>query len=65
MLFKDRLEISNPGHLPADLTIEMLNGKHFSHPRNLLLATPMYLRGPIEQMGTGTKMIVEGCGNLV
>ncbi|GHT76715.1 hypothetical protein FACS189413_00560 [Bacteroidia bacterium] len=64
MLFKDRLEISNPGHLPADLTLEMLSGKHFSRPRNPLIATPMYLRGSIEQMGTGTKMIVEECEKL-
>jgi predicted HTH transcriptional regulator len=64
MLFKDRLEIWNPGHLPFGLTTEMLKGQHTSQPANPLLAFPMYLYGSIEQMSTGTKMIVEECKKI-
>jgi len=61
MLFKNRLEIWNPGQLPYGLTIEMLKTEHPSRPANPLLARPMYLYGSIEQVGTGTEMIVEKC----
>jgi predicted HTH transcriptional regulator len=61
MLYKNRLEIWNPGQLPYGLTIEMLKTEHPSRPTNPLLARPMYLHGSIEQVGTGTEMIVEKC----
>ena len=61
MLFKNRLEIWNPGQLPYGLTVEMLKTHHSSLPANPLLARPMYLYGSIEQVGTGTEMIVEKC----
>jgi predicted HTH transcriptional regulator len=61
MLFRDRLEIWNPGHLPYGLTVEMLRGRHKSIPTNPLLARPMYLYGSIEQVGTGTEMIIKQC----
>ena len=61
MLFRNRLEIWNPGQLPHGLTAEMLTSVHPSRPANPLLARPMYLYGSIEQMGTGTEMIVKKC----
>ena len=61
MLFKDRLEIWNPGRLPHGMTIEKLNGRHNSQPVNPVLANPVYLTGYIEQMGTGTTDIIEQC----
>ena len=61
MLFNDRLEIWNPGQLPYGLTVEMLKTNHSSLPTNPLLARPMYLYGAIEQMGTGTEMIISTC----
>jgi ATP-dependent DNA helicase RecG len=39
----------------------MLQKHHRSIPANPLLARPMYLFGSIEQVGTGTEMIVEKC----
>jgi predicted HTH transcriptional regulator len=39
----------------------MLKTQHISLPANPLLARPMYLYGSIEQLGTGTEMIVEKC----
>ena len=61
MLFKDRLEVWNPGRLPHGMTIEKLNRKHNSQPVNPVLANPVYLTGYIEQMGTGTTDIIEQC----
>jgi predicted HTH transcriptional regulator len=39
----------------------MLKRHHRSIPANPLLARPMYLFGSIEQIGTGTEMIIEKC----
>lgn len=58
MLFKDRLEIRNPGYLPLGWTVEKLKELHTSVPRNLLLAEPMYQAGYIERLGTGTSDMV-------
>jgi predicted HTH transcriptional regulator len=61
MLFKDRLEIWNPGHLPFGLTVEDLYSVHSSLPTNPLIAEPMYLNGTIEKAGTGTNDIIKLC----
>ena len=54
MLFRDRLEIINPGALPLGWSVEKLKKPHASVPFNPLLAEPMYLKGYIERLGTGT-----------
>ena len=61
MLFKDRLELWNPGRLPQGMTIDKLSSVHASRPVNPVLANPVYLTGYIEQMGTGTTDIIERC----
>jgi len=61
MLFKDRLEVWNPGHLPYGMTVEKLMKKHSSIPVNPLIAEPLYLSGTIERMGTGTGDIIKQC----
>lgn len=61
MLFKDRLEIWNPGSLPPTLTVEKLCGPHASVPHNPLLAEPMYLTKYIERMGTGIRDMIHRC----
>ena len=61
MLFRNRLEIWNPGVLPFGLTIAKLYEDHKSIPANPLLAEPMYYKGYIEKAGTGTEDIVEKC----
>lgn len=58
MLFKDRLELRNPGLLPLGWTVEKLKELHTSVPRNLLLAEPMYQAAYIERLGTGTSDMV-------
>jgi len=64
MLFADRLEIWNPGSLLYGLTVDKLFIAHSSIPANPLLAEPMYLKGTIERMGTGTQEIVRRCNEL-
>ncbi|MCD4788846.1 MAG: DUF4062 domain-containing protein, partial [Bacteroidales bacterium] len=61
MLFKDRLEVWNPGQLPPNLSLTQLRTAHGSYPANPLLAEPMYLTGYIERMGTGTGDIIRLC----
>ena len=63
MLFKDRLEICNPGTLPLGLSPAKLRKPHRSIPANPLLAEPMYLAGYIERMGTGTGDIIRFCND--
>ncbi len=61
MLFKDRLEVWNPGSLPSILTLERLKGPHPSVPANPLIAEPMYLAKYIERMGTGIRDMIDRC----
>ena len=61
MLFKDRLEIRNPGTLPTRLTLDKLRVPHSSVPTNPLLAHAMYLVEYIERMGTGTLDMIRRC----
>lgn len=61
MLFRNRLEIWNPGSLPYGLTVQKLHGPHKSLPANPLLADPMYWNGYIEKIGTGTEDIINKC----
>lgn len=61
MLFSDRLEIWNPGHLPPSLSIDALRRPHASVPRNPLLAEPLFLAGYIERAGTGTLDMIGLC----
>ncbi len=61
MLFTDRLEVWNPGTLPAALTLDKLRQPHSSIPGNPLLAEPLYLTKYIERMGTGTRDMIRKC----
>ncbi len=53
-IYDDRLEISNTGSLPFDLTPEELFSPHASRPWNPLIAQVFYRRGIIEIWGRGT-----------
>ena len=60
-ILDDRIEISNPGHLPGLLTPSMLKKKHDSILRNPLIASSFFLIKNIEQWGKGTNKIVKWC----
>jgi ATP-dependent DNA helicase RecG len=53
-MFDDRLEISNPGHLPFGLTPEALLVPHDPKPWNPLVAQVFYRAAVVESWGTGT-----------
>jgi ATP-dependent DNA helicase RecG len=59
MMFRDRIEVWNPGSLPLGWTTEKLKKLHNSVPANPLLAEPMYLTAYIERLGTGTNDILK------
>lgn len=51
---KTSLKLSHPGTLPLGWTTDKLKKIHTSIPANPLLAEPMYLKGYIERVGSGT-----------
>ena len=61
MLFRDRLEIINPGPLPKGWTVERLLKTHESKSRNLVLAQALNWAGYVEKSGNGTEAIVRRC----
>jgi ATP-dependent DNA helicase RecG len=61
-VYDDRLEIWNPGGLPAGLRLEDLyRSPHPSKRRNPLVAEAAYYAHLIERWGTGTSRMVEQC----
>jgi ATP-dependent DNA helicase RecG len=60
-IYDDRLEVWNPGMLPAGLSVEELYQEHPSRPHNPRLAAAMHRARVIEHWGTGTLRIVEAC----
>lgn len=60
-IFDDRLEVSNPGGLPAGLTVADLKQPHESKPRNKLVADAFFLVKYIEQFGTGIGRMIRDC----
>jgi predicted HTH transcriptional regulator len=63
MVFRNRIEIWNPGMLPLGWTTDKLKKIHNSVPKNPLIAEPMYLTGYIERLGTGTTDIINKSKN--
>ncbi|MBR1836046.1 MAG: DUF4062 domain-containing protein [Kiritimatiellae bacterium] len=61
MLFRDRLEVLNPGTLPRGWTAANLLRTHDSKPHNGILATAMQWAGYVEKSGYGTEDIVRKC----
>lgn len=61
MVFVDRVEVWNPGKLPAQITIDELKKPHSSHPNNPLLAEIFYLADYIQKAGSGTLEMIKQC----
>jgi hypothetical protein len=57
-VFADRIEVSNPGELPAPLTPERLRHPHNSIARNHRICEALFLTRYIEKFGTGTLMMI-------
>ena len=61
MLYRDRLEVLNPGRLPTAWTVEDLLRPHESASENPRIAHAMYLAGYIERLGGGTIDMLKRC----
>ena len=61
MLFRDCLEIMNPGTLPRGWTAATLLTTHESIPRNKAIAKALDWAGYVERSGHGTEFIVDKC----
>lgn len=57
----DSLVIRNPGALPDGWTARELRTEHASKPVNPDIARTFYLRGLMEQLGTGTQRLIAAC----
>lgn len=60
-IFDDRVEITNPGRLPAPLTPETIKEPHGSFPYNLRIAQVLYLSTYLEGWGTGVRRMMDIC----
>ena len=61
-IYKDRIEICNPGFFTEEATPEdYIYGQEPSRPRNPLIAQVIYLSGEIEKWGSGIKNVYEEC----
>ena len=60
-VYRDRVEVINPGRLHPSLTVEDLYRKHESLPPNLRIAHAMYQAKYIEALGTGITDLLLKC----
>ena len=61
IVFSDRVEVWNPGHLPPGLTERDLREAHGPLPRNPLIAEPLFRAGYAEKAGSGTTDMIDAC----
>jgi ATP-dependent DNA helicase RecG len=61
-IFKDRVEIYNPGDFPEGYTPEdFIKGEEHSIPRNPLIASVLFRTKDVEEWGSGLKRISKAC----
>jgi len=62
-IYKDRIEIFNPGEFPEGFKPEDFIEGQGSIPRNPLIANTLYLSKDIEKWGSGFRRITEACAD--
>ncbi len=60
-IYDDRIEVTNVGKLPSEMTIERLFGTHDSKPQNPIIASVLYKSTVLESWGRGIKLMVDEC----
>ena len=60
-VYEDRIMLWNPGHLPADWSVEQLIEEHASRPYNPAVAYAFFRAGMIEAWGRGIRRITTAC----
>lgn len=64
-IYKDRVEIYNPGSFPAGYEPEdFISGRERPVRRNPLIAQTLYYSRNVESFGTGLKRIADACGSI-
>ena len=59
--YDDRLEVTNSGTFPEDMTIERLLSTHDSEPQNPIIANVLYKSKVLESWGRGIGLMVNEC----
>jgi len=60
-IYEDKIQISNTGHLPAELTAETMLQSNTSRPHNPLIANTFFRCGFIESWGRGIDKMNKAC----
>jgi len=60
-IYDDRVEVTNTGTFPADLSVERLMQKHDSKPQNPIIANVLYKSKILESWGRGIGTMVDEC----
>ncbi len=60
-IYDDRIEITNSGVFPQDMSMERLLGPHDSQPHNPTIANVLYKSTILESWGRGIKLMVDEC----
>lgn len=61
MVFRNRVEIWNPGRLPNQLSVDDLKRTHESFPADPVIAETLFYAGHIERLGTGIPDMIQHC----
>ena len=60
-IYDDRVEVTNSGTFPEDMTIERLLSTHDSEPQNPIIANVLYKSKILESWGRGIGLMVSEC----
>lgn len=60
-IYDDRIEVTNSGAFPQDMSVERLLSTHDSQPQNPIIANVLYKSTVLESWGRGIKLMVDEC----
>lgn len=60
-IYDDRVEVTNSGTFPEDMTLERLLGPHDSEPQNPIIANVLYKSKVLESWGRGIGLMINEC----
>ena len=60
-IYDDRVEVTNSGAFPEDMTLERLLGAHDSEPQNPIIANVLYKSKVVESWGRGIGLMIGEC----
>lgn len=60
-IYDDRIEVTNSGTFPPDMSMERLLSFHDSRPHNPIIANVLYKSTVLESWGRGIKLMIDEC----